>query len=203
MSLEPNKIFGAVLMAGVIAMSAGYASKLMTGTFGHGGGHADAGHGDGHGDGEHKGAYPIPEMAAVQTGNAAEEEKLPSVLPLLADANLKVGERLTKKCATCHTFVKDGANKVGPALYGLFDRNIAGLEGYNYGGLKDKGGVAWDYDSLNAFLDDPKDWAPGTKMSLKTRKVEDRANLIAYLRTLSENPQPLPTAEEIAAAEAE
>ena len=99
-----------------------------------------------------------------------------------------------KKCAACHSFDKGGANKVGPDLWGVVNRPIASHEGFSYSeALAGKSGDAWDYDHLNEFLTSPKAYAPGTKMSFAgISKDTERADVIAYLRTLADEPAPLP-----------
>ena len=117
--------------------------------------------------------------------------------PLLATADVKAGEAIFKKCAACHTGDKGGANKVGPNLWGIVNRPVASHEGYSYSaGMKafsDGGKAVWDYDHLNGFLTAPKAYVKGTAMGFGgLKKIEDRAALIAYLRTLADAPAPLP-----------
>ena len=83
--------------------------------------------------------------------------------------------------------------KIGPTLWGVVDRQIAAVEGFRYSdALSGKGGQ-WDYVALDAYLADPKGWAPGNKMAFAgVRKPEDRADLILYLRSLADAPAPLP-----------
>lgn len=112
---------------------------------------------------------------------------------LLTAANVEAGQAVAKKCVACHAFDKDGKNGVGPALYDIVGRAIGGVEGFGYStALKDKGGE-WDYEALNAFLANPREYAAGTKMAFAGLKsAKDRADLILYLRSLSESPKPLP-----------
>jgi cytochrome c len=112
---------------------------------------------------------------------------------LLHQADAATGEKITKKCAACHNFNESGPNKIGPHLWGVLGRQIASVSDFSYSNaLKSKEGI-WDYDRLNAFLSDPKAWAPGTKMTfVGLKKPEDRAAVILYLRSLSDNPEPLP-----------
>lgn len=145
---------------------------------------------------EQKG-YAI-EIAENTSETVVEEPTGPAyepVLPLLASADIGAGESVFKKCASCHTVDAGGGNKVGPALYDIVDRPIAVAEGFSYSSaLKEYGeGKNWTYESLNGFLWKPKTYISGTSMGFGgLRKVEDRANLIAYLRSKSDAPAPLP-----------
>ena len=150
----------------------------------------------------------VPEQAgfaivAAETGGeegGAEEEAAVPIATLLASADAAAGESSFKKCASCHTADQGGANKVGPGLWDVVNRPIASHEGFSYSAaMKDfseGGSVVWDYDHLNGFLLAPKQHVPGTAMGFAGLKKDDeRANVIAYLRSLSDNPAPLPEAE--------
>jgi len=123
----------------------------------------------------------------------AEAEPMKDALALLATADLARGAKLFKKCAGCHNAVDGGKNKVGPNLWGILGSNKTAVSGFKYSdALKDKGGN-WSFAELDAFLASPKTFAPGTKMSFRGfNKPEDRAAVLAFLRTLSSNPVPLP-----------
>ena len=103
------------------------------------------------------------------------------------------GQKVAKKCTTCHDLTKDGRDKVGPNLWGVLGSPVAARQGYSYSdALADLGG-AWGYSELDAFLTKPKSFAPGTKMSFGgLKKAKDRANIIAFLRSLSDSPAALP-----------
>ena len=181
-SLEGNKIFAAVLTAGIIGVGSG----VMSGILYH----------------PHELEEPVYKVEAAATegeaagaggGGAAEEQPQP-IGPLLAAASAENGEKAAKKCASCHSFDQSGANKVGPGLWGVVNRPIASHEGFSYSeALAGKKDQVWDYDHLNAFLTNPKAYAPGTKMSFAgIAKDKDRADVIAYLRSLADQPAPLP-----------
>lgn len=114
------------------------------------------------------------------------------ILPLLASADIAAGEKIAKKCVACHSFNEGGPNKVGPNLYDIVNTQMASRD-YSYSDALAALGGAWDYPALNGFLYNPSQYVAGTKMKYKgVRKDEDRAALIAYLRSLSANPVPLP-----------
>lgn len=139
-------------------------------------------------------------------GGAAAAPAEQSVLPLLASASPEAGATVFKKCAACHTDDSGGANKVGPNLWGVVNRPIASHAGFSYSApMKDfaqGGSVVWDYEHLDHFLASPKGLIKGTAMGFAgLKKVEERAAVIAYLRTTADSPAPLPEASAAPAAE--
>ncbi|MAZ16393.1 MAG: cytochrome c family protein [Ahrensia sp.] len=144
-------------------------------------------------------AITVEESSGGGEATADAEPTLEPIGPLLADADIAAGENVFKKCQACHTDDKGGANKVGPNLWGVVNRPVASHEGFKYSSALiafAEGGTVWDYEHLNAFTHKPKDLVPGTAMGFAgLKKVEDRANLVAYLRTMADTPEPLPSAE--------
>lgn len=184
--LELNKVAAAVLVAGLIAMISGKVTDALY-----------------HPVHEvEKRGFSIAVTESADTGAAAAEaEKPESILPLLASADVAAGQEITKRCVSCHTFEKGGANKVGPNLWGVVGRDVGKHEGFTYSEAMATHGGKWDYNSLSHFLKKPKVHVPGTKMAFAgLSKENERANLIAYLRSLDDSPKPLPTAAEISAA---
>jgi cytochrome c len=140
---------------------------------------------------------PPPAAQAAVTAPAA-----PPIGVLLAKADPAHGEAYTHKiCIACHNFQEGQANKVGPLLYGVVGRDKASAPGYTYStALKGKGGK-WTFADLNTWLTKPSAYAPGTKMAYAGIENDNtRADVIAYLRTLSAAPVPLPTDSGIAPA---
>ncbi len=140
-------------------------------------------------------AYAIApsEPADAQEAEAPAEPDPAGVVTLIAAAEPAAGEKLFKKCITCHNSEKDGKRKIGPNLWDVVAGPVAAAEGFAYSNaLKEKSGETWSYENLDGFLAKPKDWAPGTKMSFAgLKKPEQRAAVIAYLRSLSDSPAAL------------
>ncbi len=136
-------------------------------------------------------------VAVAEPSTTPSEAPAPKpIAVLLASADPQKGQTTAKRCMACHTLGKGEPNRVGPNLYGVVGRPIASHAGYSYDdAMKAFAEKAkdWTFDNLNAFLTDPKAEVPGTKMAFPgLPNDQDRANVIAYLRTLSDNPVPLP-----------
>lgn len=178
---EVNKVAGAVLGMLTLAMAIGFAAGgLMSPKM------------------PAKMGYELPDNTATAASGAGAPaaEKAEPIAARLAKADVAKGESAAKKCVSCHQFQKDGKNGQGPALWNIVNKAKAAAAGFNYSaGLKDmaaKGGK-WDYEALDGFLANPKAYAPGTTMGFAgINKGDERANIIAYLRGLSESPAPLP-----------
>lgn len=187
-NMEFNKIFAAILVAGIIASLTGFISKQLV-----------------HPHELEKDAVTIEGVEGSASGGSQKEAVAEPILAMIGAADVARGEKIAKQCAACHTFDKGGANGVGPNLYGIVGRAKESTSGFAYSGsLHENGGSVWTYAELNKFLWKPKKYAPGTKMNfLGLKKPEDRAALIAWLNQQSGSPKGAPSAGEIAAEEAE
>lgn len=180
--LKFNKIAAGFLLAGLIAMGGFKASQFLVP--------------------DHmitNNAYPIAVSLQADAGQPAVVPSGPEpILALLSGADIGAGQKTAKKCTACHVFEQGGKNKVGPGLWNRVAAQKGEVEGFAYSSaLLDLGG-SWDYPALNAFLYKPKAYIPGTKMNFAgLKKPADRANVIAYLRSLSDQPVALPTQTEI------
>ncbi|HSF65332.1 MAG TPA: cytochrome c family protein [Paracoccaceae bacterium] len=161
-----TKVLGAVCGSLLVYLLGAWAAESLYHT---GGGH-----------GEMEQAYVI-DTGVEETAEATEEG--PAFAEVFAVADAAAGEKVWSKCRACHKV--DGSDGVGPHLNGVVGRAIAASAGFGYSdALIGKASEAWTPENLEAFLTNPKGWAPGTKMSFAgLPKVEERANLIAWLAT--------------------
>ncbi len=181
---EINKIAGAILLAGLVALVTGkitdflYHPQLST---------------------EERGFSVATADTAIR-GGAVAKEKAPEpevqLGTLMAAADFAKGKKLSKKCHACHTLNEGGHNKVGPNLWNIVNSQVAVDDTYKYSSaLKAKGGE-WKFESLFKFLKKPKAYIKGTKMSFAGfKKPEDIAAILVYLRSLSNSPANLPEIE--------
>jgi cytochrome c len=172
-----TKFIGAILTAGLLAMASGFISEQIF-----------------HHETPHSLAFPIGGNAGTASTSAqAKATPVGPIANLLASADVERGQKLFKACAACHTPTNGGANKVGPNLWNVVGRTMAGTDGYKYSSALRKMEGAWDYETLNRFLFMPKELVPGTKMTYAGIKAANkRADIIVYIRSLSPNPLPLP-----------
>lgn len=182
--MELNKLVAAILTAITVAALCGFVAKTIV-----------------HVPVPSENAYKIEVTEDTAGGAPVAEAVAEPILALLASADVAKGQGVAKVCAACHTFDKGGPSRVGPNLYNIVGAMHAHSEGFAYSDamkvLKDK---PWTYSELNGYLWNPKKHMPGTKMGFAgLKKPEDRAAVIAYLRTLADSPAALPSDADIAA----
>jgi cytochrome c len=132
---------------------------------------------------------------AAPVGDGKKEDAVVPVdaLTLLQTASIKNGAKIFKKCQSCHTVGKGGANKVGPNLWDLFNRPRGAHNSFKYSKTLAGMGGQWSFEDLNKFLLNPRNVVKGTKMSFAgLKKPNDRADVLVYLRSLSDAPKALP-----------
>jgi cytochrome c2 len=178
-TLEANKIIAGVLTAGVIFVGASVLSDLLY-----------------HPTQLAEPAYPVITEDATEMAEAEPEPQIEPLPVRLAAASAADGEGAFRACAACHSVEEGGANMVGPNLWNVMGAEIAAHEGFNYSdALAGKDGE-WTWAKMDAWLENPNDWAPGTSMSYAgISDPQDRADMLAYLRTLATEPEPLPEPE--------
>ncbi|MFN4155818.1 MAG: c-type cytochrome [Paracoccaceae bacterium] len=169
-TMTMTKVLGAVCGSLLVFLLGGWAASALYAT------------GGGHGDG-HEQAYVIDTGAS--DAPAAAEAEAPDFEAIFAAADAAAGQSVFAKCRACHKL--DGADGVGPHLNGIVDKAKAASEGYAYSDvLKGMAGETWTQENLYAFLQNPRGYAPGTKMAFAgLPRSDERANLIAYLATVN------------------
>src|SRR5215475_5989774 len=173
-----NTVAGCVLASALFAMVVGKVSSAVV-----------------HPHKLEKPALAVTDEASTETAAApAATEELPPIGPKLASANVEAGKALFQKdCATCHTIDKGGANKVGPNQWDIVGRKKASHEGFSYSSALQAKGGDWTYEDIDHMIFKPQAFVRGTKMAFAgLPKEQDRADVIAYLRTMNDNPPPLP-----------
>lgn len=143
-----------------------------------------------------KSAYQIESSTTVASTTSAEKnsENLGSedIMALFASTNASDGAKIFKKCAACHSIASGGANKIGPALWGVLGRKAGSISEYKYSKAMLAYGRPWTFEEMNGFLIKPKDWVKGTKMSFAgLKKAKERAAVILYMNENTDNPLPL------------
>ncbi|MEM7239000.1 MAG: cytochrome c family protein, partial [Pseudomonadota bacterium] len=151
----------------------------------------------------HHGPEELAFAIEIEDAGEVEEDTGVDLASLVASADVAKGAKVFSKCKSCHK-LDDGANGVGPHLYGVVGREIGGVGGFGYSDvLAGMSGEAWGLENLSAFLEDPKGWAPGTKMGFSgLSKPEDRVNLIVYLNEDDGSPIELAAAPAATATDA-
>jgi cytochrome c len=140
--------------------------------------------------------FDLPGLeAAASSGPAPAAAAEEPIAKRLASADPARGEKATAACKACHAFEKGGANKVGPMLWDIYDRAKAAVPGFGYSAAsKSKANEVWSAENLDAFLKNPKAYLPGTTMAYAGMpRPDQRADVVAYLNTLSDAKKPLPT----------
>lgn len=168
---ELNKLIAAILLSCLIAMLAGTLVNILYKP-------------------SHKAiarGYEIEVSESDEDGDTAiAKEEEPDIPALMAAANADAGKSLIKKCVSCHTLDAGGANRIGPNLHNIYNAKKGAKDGFAYSkALLAKGGV-WDDTSLFYFIQKPKAYIKGTKMSfVGIKKYQDIANIIAFLKQLT------------------
>ena len=177
-SFELNKIIAAVLMVALLVIGLG---KLADGVF--------------HTNKPEKPGYKVEVKKELSDDTSKISEKVEKIdiAAIMSKGDLVSGEKIFKKCAACHSVIKGGGNKIGPALYNVVGRTVGGLENYKYSKTLANYGKKWTFEELNGFLKKPSSYLKGTKMAYAgLRKEKDRASIIMYLNQSGDTPKPLP-----------
>ncbi|WP_412777910.1 c-type cytochrome [Thalassospira lucentensis] len=187
-TMEINKIVAGVICAVLLVIVVGKIGGALV-----------------HPDELEEAVYPFSEELMAGADAPAAAPSAPAgpepILAMLASADLGEGEKVFKKCASCHDAEQGGPNKVGPNLYGIVGANFAHKDDFSYSGAMADHGGQWGFAELNEFLYNPRGYIDGTKMSFGgLKKASDRANVIAWLNSKSDSPMAYPDPAEAAEA---
>ena len=177
-SFELNKIIAAILMVALLVIGLGKFSDIIF-----------------YVEKPKTPGYAVDIEQATTVSSSAEtavEEKI-NIATLMAMGDATSGEKIFKKCAACHSILKGGKNKIGPALYNVVGRKVGEVADYKYSKALATYDKEWNFEELNGFLIKPAKWVKGTKMAYAgLRKEKDRASVVKYLNQNSDNTLPLP-----------
>ena len=179
-SFEINKIIAAILLTALIVIGIGKFTDILF-----------------HVEKPKESAYKIDGLETISGSTETEaktnEEVKVNITELLAMGNLAHGEKVFKKCSACHMVAADGKNMIGPNLWGVIGRNAGSISDYNYSKAMIAYGKEWSFEEMNAYLIKPQAYIKGTKMAFAgLRKEKDRASVILFMNSKSNNPKPLP-----------
>ena len=138
-------------------------------------------------------ALELEQVSSTSSSSTEKVEEKVDIAVLMAMGDIASGEKIFKKCAACHSIVKDGQNKIGPALWNVVNRKVGSVSDYKYSKALAAYDKEWNFEELNGFLIKPAKWIKGTKMAYAgLRKEKDRASIIKYLNQNSDSPVQLP-----------
>jgi cytochrome c len=177
-SFELNKIIAAILMVALLVIGISKFSDIIF--------HVEKPKTPGY-------TIEVEQLATTSiSAKSVVEEKI-DITVLMAMGDITSGEKIFKKCAACHSIVKGGKNKIGPALYNVVGRKVGEVSDYKYSKALTAYDKEWNFEELNGFLKKPAKYIKGTKMAYAgLRKEKDRASIIKYLNQNSDSPVPLP-----------
>ena len=177
-SFEINKIVAAVLMVALLVIGIGKLSNVIF--------HVEKPKTPGY-------AVEVEQAKTVSSSTETAMEEKIDIAALMAIGDVTAGKKIFKKCAACHSIVKGGKNKIGPALYNVVERKVGKVADYKYSKALATYDKNWTFEELNGFLKKPAKYIKGTKMAYaELRKEKDRASIIKYLNQNSDSPVPLP-----------
>ena len=176
-SFEINKIIAAILLVALLVIGIGKFSNVIF--------YVDKPKTPGY-------SIEVEQVSSTSTAVDKVEEKI-DIASLMAMGDVNDGEKIFKKCVACHSILKGGKNKIGPALYNVVGRKVGSVTDYKYSKALSSYEKEWTFEELNGFLIKPSKWIKGTKMAYAgLRKEKDRASIIKYLNQNSDSPLPLP-----------
>ena len=174
-SFEINKIIAAVLMVVILVIGIDKVSDIIF-----------------HVEKPKTPGYAVDIEQVNTTSTETTEEKI-NITAFMTMGDVATGEKVFKKCKSCHSIKQGGGNKIGPALWNVMFRKVGSIADYKYSKALTSYGKEWSWEEMNGFLIKPSKWIPNNKMGFAGIKSEkDRASIILYLNQNSDNPKPLP-----------
>ena len=174
-SFEINKIIAAVLMVVILVIGIDKVSDIIF-----------------HVEKPKTPGYAVDIEQVNTTSTETTEEKI-NITAFMTMGDIATGEKVFKKCKSCHSIKQGGGNKIGPALWNVMFRKVGSIADYKYSKALTSYGKEWSWEEMNGFLIKPSKWIPNNKMGFAGLKSEkDRASVILYLNQNSDNPKPLP-----------
>ena len=175
MGFEINKIVVAVLVTILVVFGIGKVSNLIFTTE------------------KNVVAYKVEGSTENTSATTVSAETSIDISAFLAMGDIATGEKVFKKCKSCHSIKQGGGNKIGPALWNVMFRQVGAISDYKYSKALTSYGKEWSWEEMNGFLIKLSSWIKGNKMGFAGLKSEkDRASVILYLNQNSETPKPLP-----------
>ena len=179
-SFEINKIIAAVLLTALIVIGIGKFADVIF-----------------YVEKPKESAYKIEGLeTTILSSTQSLEKKIVEKVDigqLLALGDLAHGEKVFKKCSACHMIASGGKNMIGPNLWGIIGRTAGSAADYKYSKAMVAYAKQWNFEEMNDYLIKPQAYIKGTKMAFAgLRKEKDRASVILYLNSKSDNPKPLP-----------
>ena len=177
-SFEINKVIAAILMVALLIIGLGKISEVVF--------HVEKPETPGY-------SVEVDQITTAVASANETTEKVVDIAALMSMGDVASGEKIFKKCAACHSIVKGGKNKIGPALYNVVGRKVGAVSDYKYSKALAGYEKSWTFEELNGYLIKPAKWIKGTKMAFAgLRKEKDRASVIKYLNQNSDSPLTLP-----------
>ena len=174
-SFEINKIIAAVLMVVILVIGIDKVSDIIF-----------------HVEKPKTPGYAVDIEQVNTTSTETTEEKI-NITAFMTMGDVATGEKVFKKCKSCHSIKQGGGNKIGPALWNVMFRKVGSIADYKYSKALTSYGKEWSWEEMNGFLIKPSKWIPNNKMGFAGIKSEkDRASVILYLNQNSDSPKPLP-----------
>ena len=175
---EINKVIAAILMVALLIIGLGKISEVVF--------HVEKPETPGY-------SVEVDQITTAVASTNETTEKVVDIAALMSMGDVASGEKIFKKCAACHSIVKGGKNKIGPALYNVVGRKVGAVSDYKYSKALAGYEKSWTFEELNGYLIKPAKWIKGTKMAFAgLRKEKDRASVIKYLNQNSDSPLSLP-----------